>query len=196
MSFSILCIYIHICIPHGNSDLKVSCNGRLSASLVLLSGSHNNVVCCFACVGPLHWRELGRNHSAAGLISSTFRLNLKMIENWKTLISFQQIMVLFGSLHIITPFSNASSSNPCRLAFALVRAFIVFHDAAHSSFFEKPEHNKTLGQVLQFFINYSLDEWNAVHNSHHAHFGSLIEKKHAKSKKGNKNNSIRFQFTF
>ncbi|CAK9058326.1 unnamed protein product [Durusdinium trenchii] len=57
------------------------------------------------------------------------------------------------------------------LAFALVRAFIVFHDAAHSSFFEKPEHNKSLGQVLQFFINYSLEEWNAVHNSHHAHFG-------------------------
>jgi omega-6 fatty acid desaturase (delta-12 desaturase) len=52
-----------------------------------------------------------------------------------------------------------------------VRAFIFFHDAAHSSFFEKPEHNKTLGQVLQFFINYSLDEWNTVHNSHHAHFG-------------------------
>lgn len=62
------------------------------------------------------------------------------------------------------------------LAFALVRAFIVFHDAAHSSFFEKPEHNKTLGQVLQFFINYSLDEWNAVHNSHHAHFGDVTVK--------------------
>ena len=57
------------------------------------------------------------------------------------------------------------------LAFALVRAFIVFHDAAHASFFEKPEWNKALGQVLQFFINYSLDEWNLVHNSHHAHFG-------------------------
>lgn len=62
------------------------------------------------------------------------------------------------------------------LAFALVRAFIVFHDAAHSSFFEKPEHNKTLGQVLQFFINYSLDEWNTVHNSHHAHFGDVTVK--------------------
>ena len=60
------------------------------------------------------------------------------------------------------------------LAFALVRAFIVFHDAAHSSFFDK-----TLGQVLQFFINYSLDEWNTVHNSHHAHFGPLIEKTEA-----------------
>ena len=195
MSVSILCIYIHICIPHGNSDLRVSCNGRLFASLVLLSGSHNNVVCCFACVGPLHWRELGRNHSAAGLISSTFRLNLKMIESWKTLISFQQIMLFFGSVHIITHFSNASWSNPCRLAFALVRAFIVFHDAAHSSFFEKPEHNKTLGQVLQFFINYSLDEWNAVHNSHHAHFGSLLGKTW-KKQKNNHNNSIRFQFTF
>lgn len=62
------------------------------------------------------------------------------------------------------------------LAFALVRAFIVFHDAAHSSFFEKPDHNKTLGQVLQFFINYSLDEWNTVHNSHHAHFGDVTVK--------------------
>eukprot|EP00438_Fugacium_kawagutii_P016524 Skav230218 [mRNA] locus=scaffold1558:6181:16567:+ [translate_table: standard] len=57
------------------------------------------------------------------------------------------------------------------LALTLVRAFIVFHDAAHASYFENPEQNKTLGQVLQFFINYSLDEWNTVHNSHHAHFG-------------------------
>ena len=151
MSFSILRIYIHICIPHGNSDLRVSGNGRLSASLVLISGSHNNVVCCFACVGPLHWWELGRNHSAAGLISSTFRLNLKMIENWKPLISFQQIMLFFGSLHIITHFSSASWSNPCRLAFALVRAFIVFHDAAHSSFFEKPGAQQNTGSSAAVF---------------------------------------------
>lgn len=61
------------------------------------------------------------------------------------------------------------------LALTLVRAFIVFHDAAHASFFENPEQNKTLGQVLQFFINYSLDEWNAVHNSHHAHFGAFAD---------------------
>lgn len=57
------------------------------------------------------------------------------------------------------------------LAFSLVRSFIVFHDAAHSSFFEKAEDNKLLGQVLQFFVNYSLDEWNQIHNSHHNHFG-------------------------
>ncbi|CAE7648630.1 des, partial [Symbiodinium sp. CCMP2456] len=57
------------------------------------------------------------------------------------------------------------------LAFSLVRSFIVFHDAAHPSFFEKAEDNKLLGQVLQFFVNYSMDEWNQIHNSHHNHFG-------------------------
>lgn len=69
-------------------------------SLVLLSGSHNNVVCCFACVGPLHWRELGRNHSAAGLNFKYFPTQPQ--DDWKTLTSFQQIMVLWD--HFISPF--------------------------------------------------------------------------------------------
>eukprot|EP00930_Biecheleria_cincta_P046601 TRINITY_DN32150_c0_g1_i1.p1 TRINITY_DN32150_c0_g1~~TRINITY_DN32150_c0_g1_i1.p1 ORF type:complete len:434 (-),score=36.68 TRINITY_DN32150_c0_g1_i1:303-1604(-) len=57
------------------------------------------------------------------------------------------------------------------LGFTLVRCFIVFHDAAHSSYFENPASNRRLAQILQFFVSYSYDEWNRVHNSHHSHFG-------------------------
>jgi len=62
------------------------------------------------------------------------------------------------------------------LALNMVRCFIVFHDAAHSSFFEDAASNKRLAQVLQFFVNYSYEEWDSIHNSHHAHFGDVTVK--------------------
>lgn len=62
------------------------------------------------------------------------------------------------------------------LALSQIRTFLVFHDAAHLSFFEKAEANRTLASILQFFTNYSYAEWDAVHNSHHAHFGDQTVK--------------------
>jgi len=57
------------------------------------------------------------------------------------------------------------------LGLCQVRSFIVFHDAAHLSFFENADANRTLAWVLQFFVNYSYEEWDENHNPHHAHFG-------------------------
>jgi len=57
------------------------------------------------------------------------------------------------------------------MGLCMVRCFIVFHDASHLSFFESAANNKQLAQVIQFFVNYSYKEWEAIHNSHHTHFG-------------------------
>lgn len=57
------------------------------------------------------------------------------------------------------------------LALNMVRCFIVFHDASHLSFFEDAASNRRLAQILQYFVNYSYEEWDSIHNSHHAHFG-------------------------
>mmetsp|Transcript_25310 Transcript_25310/g.45788 ORF Transcript_25310/g.45788 Transcript_25310/m.45788 type:complete len:438 (-) Transcript_25310:74-1387(-) len=57
------------------------------------------------------------------------------------------------------------------MAACLIRCFIVFHDLAHNAFFEQSEPNRIVASVFQFFTNYSLEQWNAVHNPHHAHLG-------------------------
>jgi len=62
------------------------------------------------------------------------------------------------------------------MAGCLIRCFIVFHDVAHNSFFEQPEANRITARILQFFTNYSLEEWDAVHNPHHAHLGDSTVK--------------------
>lgn len=56
-------------------------------------------------------------------------------------------------------------------ALCVLRCFMVFHDAAHSSFFEDVLSNRRLLRVIQYFAGYSSREWTSVHNSHHAHFG-------------------------
>jgi len=57
-----------------------------------------------------------------------------------------------------------------------MRCFMVFHDAAHMSFFESADMNRSLANFMQFFVNYSFKEWDAVHNPHHAHFGDQTVK--------------------
>jgi omega-6 fatty acid desaturase (delta-12 desaturase) len=57
------------------------------------------------------------------------------------------------------------------LGLSMIRCFIVFHDAAHLSFFEDASRNRLLARVLQWFVNYDYAEWDRVHNSHHVHLG-------------------------
>eukprot|EP00931_Biecheleriopsis_adriatica_P029172 TRINITY_DN17364_c0_g2_i1.p1 TRINITY_DN17364_c0_g2~~TRINITY_DN17364_c0_g2_i1.p1 ORF type:complete len:433 (+),score=53.38 TRINITY_DN17364_c0_g2_i1:44-1300(+) len=72
-----------------------------------------------------------------------------------------------GVLHV----SGGHWASIIFLGLTLVRTFIVFHDAAHSSYFRSASRNRWLARILQFVVSYSYEEWNRVHNSHHAHFG-------------------------
>ena len=54
-----------------------------------------------------------------------------------------------------------------------VRAFIVFHDCCHSSFFPSPRANAALGRVLSAWTLTPFAYWRDMHLFHHAHSGDL-----------------------
>ncbi len=54
-----------------------------------------------------------------------------------------------------------------------VRAFIIFHDATHSSFFPTPRANRLLGRVLSVWTLTPFAFWRDMHLFHHAHSGDL-----------------------
>lgn len=54
-----------------------------------------------------------------------------------------------------------------------VRAFIIFHDCCHSSFFPSPRANAVLGRVLSVWTLTPFAYWRDMHLFHHAHSGDL-----------------------
>jgi omega-6 fatty acid desaturase (delta-12 desaturase) len=54
-----------------------------------------------------------------------------------------------------------------------VRAFIIFHDACHASFFPSPRANAALGRALSAWTLTPFDYWRDMHLFHHAHSGDL-----------------------
>ena len=52
-----------------------------------------------------------------------------------------------------------------------VRAFIIFHDACHMSFFPSTSRNKILAQLISAFVPQNASDWTASHNFHHSHLG-------------------------
>ena len=52
-----------------------------------------------------------------------------------------------------------------------VRAFIIFHDACHMSFFNSASSNKMLAKVMAIFVPQNVSDWTSSHNFHHSHLG-------------------------
>lgn len=84
--------------------------------------------------------------------------------------------LLYGTTFAAVHFTGGHWASILLLGLTLVRCFIVFHDAAHSSYFENAASNRRLAHILQFFVSYSYDEWTRIHNSHHSHFGDVTVK--------------------
>lgn len=55
----------------------------------------------------------------------------------------------------------------------MVRAFIIFHDCCHGSFFESKQANEIVGRVLGVFVFTPYDYWKHDHSVHHATAGNL-----------------------
>lgn len=55
----------------------------------------------------------------------------------------------------------------------MVRAFIIFHDCTHGSFFQSKTANDLVGRVLGVLVFTPYDYWKHEHNIHHATAGNL-----------------------
>ncbi len=55
----------------------------------------------------------------------------------------------------------------------MVRAFIIFHDCCHGSFFESKTANDWVGRILGVLVWTPYDEWKHDHSVHHATAGNL-----------------------
>ena len=55
----------------------------------------------------------------------------------------------------------------------MVRAFIIFHDCCHGSFFASKEANDIVGRILGVFVFTPYDYWKHDHAVHHATAGNL-----------------------
>ncbi len=55
----------------------------------------------------------------------------------------------------------------------LVRAFIIFHDCGHGSFFKSARANRIVGTILGSLVFTPYDRWHQNHAKHHATVGNL-----------------------
>ncbi|GAB4480401.1 MAG: fatty acid desaturase [Anaerolineales bacterium] len=55
----------------------------------------------------------------------------------------------------------------------MVRAFIIFHDCTHGSFFSRQAANDVVGRLLGVVVFTPYDYWKHEHNIHHATAGNL-----------------------
>jgi len=55
----------------------------------------------------------------------------------------------------------------------IVRAFVIYHDAIHRSFFRRREWNERLATVMQLWVLTPVKLWRANHLAHHRRFGDL-----------------------
>lgn len=95
-------------------------------------------------------------------------------EAWKTLAVSAANILLGFVLCQYTSKSSYAAPWYCAeiyLAFALVRCFIVFHDACHGSFFSSRASNKKLAYALSTFVSYTEETWTTNHNQHHNNLG-------------------------
>jgi acyl-lipid omega-6 desaturase (Delta-12 desaturase) len=70
------------------------------------------------------------------------------------------------------------------LSLFISRAFMIFHDCCHNSFFKvsekehnegKRSYNKITAQLLEMFINYDEYTWTKIHGHHHSIHGNRNE---------------------
>ncbi|MFD2705735.1 fatty acid desaturase [Salibacterium lacus] len=54
-----------------------------------------------------------------------------------------------------------------------VRIFIIFHDCAHDSFFEKKKTNQIVGTITGIITHFAFAKWKKTHAMHHATSGNL-----------------------
>ncbi|TLS36905.1 fatty acid desaturase [Pseudalkalibacillus caeni] len=55
----------------------------------------------------------------------------------------------------------------------VVRAFIIFHDCTHQSFFKSKKANRILGTITGIITHFPFDKWKREHSIHHATSGNL-----------------------
>jgi len=78
------------------------------------------------------------------------------------------LLIVFSTLIVLFPCWPVAILMGC----AIVRAFILFHDAAHGSLTSSRNFNKFAAALVQPWIARSAAGWSAYHNHHHKVLGS------------------------
>ncbi|UOQ49230.1 fatty acid desaturase [Gracilibacillus caseinilyticus] len=61
-------------------------------------------------------------------------------------------------------------------ALFMVRAFIIFHDCAHQSFYQNKKINRIIGTATGVLTHFAFEKWKREHAIHHATSGNLDQR--------------------
>ncbi|MBN2793768.1 MAG: fatty acid desaturase [Clostridia bacterium] len=120
------------------------------------------------------------------MIQNEWRMKLKpygkanLLKAWiqiiNTLVPYMGLLVTMGiGIYFNVPYPIIFILAVPTGAF-MVRAFIIFHDCTHLSFFKSKKSNQILGHILGIvtFTPYTI--WQSQHNKHHGTVGNLDER--------------------
>lgn len=113
---------------------------------------------------PTDWKETVRRYQ----VSSPGRAAWQLAN---TLVPYAALWILMYFALAISPWLAVP---PALLAGAfLIRAFIIFHDCTHGSFFRSKRANEVTGFLMGILVFTSFHQWRREHLVHHASAGDL-----------------------
>src|SRR5690606_34871999 len=105
----------------------------------------------------------------APFAKSETRLSIQQILN--TLVP---LVLIWGAGYVLLQYSPWLTALCSILASGFViRAFIIFHDCTHGSFFKSKKANAIIGNITGIVTSFPYEKWKREHTIHHASSGNL-----------------------
>ena len=93
---------------------------------------------------------------------------------WQVINTVGSVILLWVAIYFTLPISWLLTCTLAVLAgLILVRAFIIFHDCGHGSFFKSRKANQKLGFITGLLTFTPFHHWRWEHSVHHATTGDL-----------------------